>query len=114
MIRASRINLTFTRNENEPSDVIRLWERREEGHDEISTLVHFVGAVLAAGASCLGTLSDCLVDFAAIPHRGDCLRGRVRIATRDIVTASAYFARAASGLETAHRGWWLGLATIAM
>jgi len=71
----------------------------EQGDDgEYLTVVHFAGAVLAAGFARAGVVSDRLAVVAAIPDFGNRGGWRVRFAARDFVAAGANIARATQRL----------------
>ena len=69
------------------------------GYGEIPTVVHFAGAVLAAGFTCLGAIPVRLAALAAVSDRRNRGRGRSRIAAWDIVPARTDFARTARGVR---------------
>jgi hypothetical protein len=69
------------------------------GYGEIPTVVHFAGAVLAAGFAGLGAVPVRLADLAAVSDRGNRGRGRSRIAAGDIVPACTDFARTARSVR---------------
>jgi len=68
------------------------------GDYEVLTVVHSLGAVLAAGVTRAGALSHRLVAVAAIPHFGNCGGWSARASSRDHSIPSAHPARPTHGL----------------